>query len=62
MVLRDYLRANQITFKLFQDKYGNEDIFAVTHPVLNATFAKLYLFFDPTHLFKNIRNNWVTEK
>ena len=22
----------------------------------------LFLFYDPTHLFKNVRNNWLTEK
>ena len=22
----------------------------------------LFLFYDPTHLFKNIQNNWIAEK
>ena len=28
----------------------------------NGVFDYLYLLYDPTHLIKNIRNNWVTEK
>ena len=35
-------------------------IYAVPHPMKNG--SKLYLIYDPAHLLKNIRNNWVTEK
>ena len=35
-------------------------IYAVPHPMKNG--SKLYLIYDPVHLLKNIRNNWVTEK
>ena len=34
--------------------------YAVPHPMKNGT--KLYLIYDPVHLLKNIRNNWVSEK
>ena len=30
--------------------------------VENDEFAILFLLYDPTHLLKNIRNNWHTEK
>ena len=62
LVLCANLWANQKTIKLFHDKYGSEYIFGVTHPVPTPAFAKLYLFFDLNHLFKNIWNNWVMEK
>ena len=28
----------------------------------NDTIDELFLLYDPTHLLKNIRNNWCTEK
>ena len=28
----------------------------------NSEFPFLYTLYDPTHLYKNIRNNWMTEK
>ena len=62
LVMSDDLRANQKTFQLFHEKYGSQDIYAIIHPISNTVFSKLYLLFDPTHLFKNVRNNWVTEK
>ena len=36
--------------------------FSVNHPVDNEKFKSLVTIYDPIHLFKNIRNNWVTEK
>ena len=36
--------------------------FTISHPVRNTQFNYLYLLFDPPHLFKNIKNNWLTEK
>ena len=43
-------------------KFGAVGIFAVNHPSPNPKFALLYILHDPTHLFMNIRNNWVMEK
>ena len=34
----------------------------MTHPIENNIFKYLFLIFDPVHLFKNIKNNWLTEK
>ena len=62
LVLSDNLGANQKTFKLFHETFGSQGIFAVSHPIPNSVLTKLYLFHGPMHLFKNIRNNWVTEK
>lgn len=62
LVMCDDLRANQKAFSLFREEFGAHDVFAVKHPIENPNFDILYLLHDPTHLFKNIRNNWVTEK
>ena len=42
--------------------YGSKSLWSVTHPINNEEFDELFVLYDPTHLFKNIRNNWVTEK
>ena len=62
LVMCDDLRANQRAYSLFREEFGAYDVFAVNYPIPNPTFDILYLLHDPTHLFKNIRNNWVTEK
>ena len=62
LVMCDDLRANQRAYSLFREEIGVFDVFAVNHPIVNPNFDILYLLHDPTHLFKNIRNNWVTEK
>ena len=62
LIMCDDLRANQSTYDMFREKFGAVGIFAVNHPSPNPEFAMLYILHDPTHLFKNIRNNWVTEK
>ena len=41
---------------------SNKALWAVTHPINNEEFEELFVLYDPTHLFKNIRNNWITEK
>ena len=60
--MSDNLSVNQKMFKTFHSDYKTTNIFSIEHPVENTKFAQLYLFYDPTHLFKNIRNNWVSEK
>ena len=62
LIMCDDLRANQSTYDMFREKFGAVGIYAVNHPSPNPEFALLYILHDPTHLFKNIRNNWVTEK
>ena len=47
---------------MYNENFGEGDIFSCTHPVFNKVFKELYLLYDPTHLLKNIRNNWHTEK
>ena len=62
LVMCDDLRTNQCTYNMFRHTFGAVDVFGVNHPVPNPEFPILYLLHDPPHLFKNIRNNWVTEK
>ena len=55
----DNTSVNQKAFKqLFIYSYDS----TIEHPIENEHFSSLYAFYDTTHLFKNIRNNWVTEK
>ena len=62
LLMCDSLRTNQACFKLFQKTFGSEDIYSCNHPVSNDEFSILFLLYDPSHLLKNIRNNWQTEK
>ena len=62
LVMTDNLRANVSCFKMFHDKYGSITEYSVKHQVENEEFKELHVFFDPIHLFKNIKNNWLTEK
>ena len=43
-------------------KFGSSSQYSIKHPVINEVFEKLFLLYDPTHLYKNIRNNWLSEK
>ena len=61
-LMSDNLRVNQKCFKFFHQNFTSFNIFSVAHPVPNDKFLALFIFYNPTHLFKNIRNNWVTEK
>ena len=61
-VMSDNLSVNQKTFKTFHSKFQSYDISSVAHPISNSQFERLFTLYDPTHLFKNIRNNWITEK
>lgn len=62
LIICDDLKANQSMYSIFRKTYGPKDIFGAKHPITNSEFPILYLLHDPTHLFKNLRNNWVTEK
>ena len=61
-LMSDNLRVNQIVFKLLHQMFQSLSKFSVVHPIPNVKFQALYCLYDPTHLFKNIRNNWVTDK
>ena len=61
-IMSDNLRANQSCFNFFQNVFRTNEVFSVDHPFPNKYFEELVLLYDPTHLFKNIRNNRVTEK
>ena len=62
LVMTDNFKANQSLFKKMHDVYGSKTLWSVNHPVKNEEFEELFMLYDPTHLLKNIRNNWVTEK
>ena len=60
--MSDNLSVNQKTFKLFHDSTTVSGVSSITHPFPNPKFPDLFTLYDPTHLFKNVRNNWLTEK
>ena len=61
-MMSDNLRVNQKVFKSFHQNFTSLNIYSVTHPIPNQKFQALYTLYDPTPLFKNIQNNWLTEK
>ena len=61
-MMSDNLRVNQKVFKSFHQNFTSLNIYSVTHTIPNQKFQALYTLYDPMHLFKNIRNNWLTEK
>ena len=61
-IMSDNLSVNQKMFTMFHQNCETLSIFSIKHPVINDKFSMLYLMYDPAHLFKNIRNNWVSEK
>ena len=62
LLMTDNLRTNQSCFKKYREMYGSDNDYSCKHPVSNDQFQILFLLYDPTHLVKNIRNNWHTEK
>ena len=62
LLMSDNLSVNQKVFKLLHAKYQSTNLFSINHPVTNSKFSNLYTCFDPIHAFKNLRNNWITEK
>ena len=47
---------------MFHETFGSKSISYVVHSTPNKEYDELFLIYDPTHLLKNIRNNWCTEK
>ena len=62
LVMTDNLSVNQKLFILLREKYPINSLTSITHPLPNALFEFLRLFYDPAHMLKNVRNNWQTEK
>lgn len=62
LVMTDNLSVNTKMFKLLHETNFSHSIASIEHPFENSLFNSCSLFFDPTHAFKNIRNNWITEK
>ena len=60
--MTDNLSVNQKTFKLFHQVFVSKGITSFVHPISNNLFEEFFLLYDPVHLMKNIRNNWVSEK
>ena len=58
----DNLSVNVKVFRLFHKDFESKDIASIAHPFPNSKFDKLITIYDPPHLLKNIRNNWMTEK
>lgn len=61
-VVTDNLSVNQKTFKHFHKSYKSSSICSVEHPIANTQFSSFFTLYDTTHLMKNIRNNFITEK
>ena len=62
LVMTDNLSANEACYDKFHKTFGSLNVFSVNHSVENDIFAFLFLLFDPIHLFKNVKSNWLTEK
>ena len=60
--MSDNHSANIKCFEEFHRSFGSLNEFSIPHPILNDVFYCLFFLFDPTHLFKNIKSNWLTEK
>ena len=58
----DDFSVNQKAYKMFHEVFNSLGVTSIAHPYQNSKFEVLFTSFDPTHLFKNIRNNWCTEK
>lgn len=58
-LINDNNRVNQSFFRIF-NKMSPATPWMVTSPTNPQ--QPLFLIFDPVHLLKNIRNNWVTDK
>ena len=60
LLMNSNMRTNQNLFSLTHRECGSMNDYAINHPIPNPIFEQLFLFYDPTHLLKNI--NWTTEK
>ena len=58
VIVNDNSRVNQSFLKLFPG-WSKDSPYQVKSP---SSGSPLFLLFDPVHLLKNVRNNWITEK
>lgn len=61
-IVTDNFSVNQKAFKSLREKFTPRSIYSIDHPIKNDCFSILHLLYDVTHIMKNIRNNWTTEK
>ena len=47
---------------MLHEKFVSVNNYSIQHPVPNDVFRLLFTLYDTIHLFKNIKNNWTTEK
>ena len=62
LVMNDNLAANIKFFRMLHEKFVSVNNYSIQHPVPNDVFRLLFTLYDTIHLFKNIKNNWTTEK
>ena len=62
LAMADNLSVNKKMFKLLHESNKSHSIAAIEHHLENSLFKSFRLFYDPTHTFKSIRDNWMTEK
>ena len=58
LLMSDDLRTNQACFRKYRELFDSDDDYSCKHPVNNDQLTVLFLSHDPSHLLKNIRNNW----
>ena len=61
-ITSDILTVNRNNCKMLHETFKSESDSSFVHPFLNSKFSSLFTLYDPTQLFKNLRNNWITEK
>ena len=54
--------TQQKTYKMLLEDFDSLGVASVAHLCKNSKFKVFFPLFDATHLFKNIRNCWYTEK
>ena len=62
IMMSDNLSVNRKNCKMLHETFRSESVSSVAHPFPNSKFYSLFTLYDPTYLFKNVRNNWITEK
>ena len=62
LVMNDNHSANIKWYDQFHRSFRSLNEFSIPHPIKTDTFNCLFLLYDPVHLFKNIKSNWITEK
>ena len=58
----DNLSINQKSFKTIRESYTPNTIDSVEHPISNNHSPSILAMCNATHLMKDLRNNWISEK